>query len=76
MNQFSVPCASFKIAAVIKILSTFLKTSVLNTAPKSPEPFQAMITIAYEEHISTILPMGGGGLAKEKKPGQVIYLKT
>ena len=42
----NLPCPSFNIAAVIKTLNTFLKTSELKIELGCPEPFQATIIIA------------------------------
>lgn len=47
-NQFSrfyLPCASFNIAAVMKTLNTFLKTSPSNMEFNFPDPFEAMMII-------------------------------
>jgi len=49
LHVFYLPCASFNIAAVMKMLRTFLKTSPSNTELNWPEPFQAMIIIALIE---------------------------
>lgn len=44
-----LPCPSFSIAAVIKTLSTFLKTLALKIKLGDPEPFQATIIIALTD---------------------------
>lgn len=45
--MFNVPPPSFNIAAVIKMLNTFLKTSELKIELSCPEPFQATMIIAF-----------------------------
>lgn len=47
--EVELPCPSFSIAAVIKILNTFLKTLALKIKLGDPEPFQATIIIAWTE---------------------------
>lgn len=44
-----LPCPSFNIAAVMNTLNTFLKTSSVKIEPGVPEPFQAMIIMAFKK---------------------------
>lgn len=46
INEVNIPCPSFNIAAVIKMLNTFLKTSSSKIELGCPEPFQAIMIIA------------------------------
>nr|GME17103.1 hypothetical protein Iba_scaffold18314CG0010 [Ipomoea batatas] len=48
------PCPSFRIAAVMKMLSTFLKTSAPKIALGSPLPFQATIIIACKHNMKKL----------------------